>query len=305
MFVVSKLCCKTSAFKTVKLPGVSGKALNDRASLNKVFGESIPSLHNFISGGGNRRNNNNHSGRWNHFSGDSEQFFVEETVYLLGKKGRRSPSRKPKYSWSWTKILVLTNILVFLMQIATANQLVLMGAKVNEMIAQGQFYRLLTPIFLHGNIAHLLVNCYSLYSLGSTVERCFGSRRFVALYLFSGFLGCVASYFFSKNPSLGASGAIFGLVGGFAVYLKRHQYLLGESSRLGLFSIAQSLLFNVLMSFQRGSRIDNWGHLGGFVGGLLYSYLFGPNLERKRTGLNKVYLQDRPIVKQWISQWRR
>jgi rhomboid protease GluP len=80
------------------------------------------------------------------------------------------------------------------MQIATANQLVLMGAKVriqvvynyclicilqkvNEMIAQGQFYRLLTPIFLHGNIAHLLVNCYSLYSLGSTVERCFGLYR--------------------------------------------------------------------------------------------------------------------------------
>ncbi|GJQ15443.1 hypothetical protein GpartN1_g7234.t1 [Galdieria partita] len=293
--------------RTTLLQSIVGRNINNRTSsvLKTVLrgGHSSVSLLFGVSGGGNNKNNSQ-PGHWSHFSNDDgRQLFAEESIYLLSRKGRSRP--KTKERWSWTKIILVTNMIVFMLQMATANQLLLMGAKVNELISSGQWYRLLTPIFLHGNIAHLMVNCYSLYSLGPTVERSFGSCRFIELYLFSGFLGCVASFFFSKNPSLGASGAIFGLVGGLAVYLKRHQHLLGETSRLGLFSIAQSLIFNILMSFQRGSRIDNWGHLGGFLGGVLFSYIFGPHLERKRIGSHGVYLQDRPMIKQWLSQWRK
>ncbi|GJD05556.1 RHOMBOID-like protein 10, chloroplastic [Galdieria sulphuraria] len=269
---------------------ISGRTKYPLRRKSMLGGGSFHLLHTLgISGGGNNKNNIQ-PGYWSHFSnGDSGQLFAAETVYLLSKKSRSSSSPKNKQRWSWTKILLVTNIVVFLLQMATANQLLLMGAKVNELISSGQLYRLLTPIFLHGNIAHLMVNCYSLYSLGPVVERCFGSHRFIGLYLFSGFFGC----------------AIFGLVGGFAVYLKRHQYLLGETSRLGLFSIAQSLIFNILMSLQRGSRIDNWGHLGGFLGGVFYSYLFGPNFERKRIGSRGVYLQDRPMIKRWFLRWKK
>jgi membrane associated rhomboid family serine protease len=97
---------------------------------------------------------------------------------------------------------------------------------VNSLINRGQLWRLITPSLLHANIAHLLVNSYSLNSVGPTVESLGGGRRFLAVYVASALASSSLSYTLCTAPSVGASGAIFGLVGALAVFLVRHKSLM-------------------------------------------------------------------------------
>ncbi len=99
----------------------------------------------------------------------------------------------------------------------------LLGLKVNELIVQGQYWRLLTPMFLHGDILHLGFNMYALYIFGPSLERYFGHLRFITLFVLSGFAGNVLSFMFSAAPSLGSSTAIFGLLGAEGVFLYRNR----------------------------------------------------------------------------------
>src|SRR5690606_36651475 len=87
------------------------------------------------------------------------------------------------------------------------------GAKFNQLIVAGEWWRFITPIFLHIGILHLLMNSLALYYLGSIVEKIYGSGRFLFIYLFSGFLGALGSFIFNPSISAGASGAIFGCFG--------------------------------------------------------------------------------------------
>jgi membrane associated rhomboid family serine protease len=111
---------------------------------------------------------------------------------------------------------------------------------VNQLIAAGQFWRLLTPALLHGGVVHLLVNCYSLNDLGPAAETLLGRRRFACLYAASAVSGNLASYFMNPGPGVGASGAIFGLVGCLAVYFARHRHLHGRAGELKLQCVARA-----------------------------------------------------------------
>lgn len=104
----------------------------------------------------------------------------------------------------------------------------LRGALVPELVARGEWWRLLASVFLHSGAIHLGFNMLSLYYLGSFVEESFGRGRFLALYILSGISGGVAYLYFGDftGPAVGASGAIFGLLGG----------VLGYSLRRGTFS---------------------------------------------------------------------
>jgi rhomboid protease GluP len=150
------------------------------------------------------------------------------------------------------------------------------GMKVNELIAQGEYWRLITPMFLHGSILHLGFNMYALFIFGPGLERHFGHARFLALYLLSGFAGNVASMIFSGAPSLGSSTAIFGLFGAQAVFLYRNRAMFGGSARQALNNIITLAVINLVIGLS--PRIDNWGHLGGLVGGTLFAWLGGPLL---------------------------
>ncbi|KAK4565191.1 hypothetical protein RGQ29_007015 [Quercus rubra] len=174
----------------------------------------------------------------------------------------------------WTNILLAVNVLIFIAQTATQGQLLLWGAKINSLIDKGQFWRLVTSSFLHANIGHLMVNCYSLNSLGPSAENISGPRRFLAVYFASAISSSVMSYWFCKAPAVGASGAIFGLVGAVAVFATRHRQLVGRGKDLQ--HIAQVIVLNMVIGlFSKG--IDNWGHLGGFLGGAAASWLLGPS----------------------------
>jgi uridine nucleosidase len=171
----------------------------------------------------------------------------------------------------------------FALQILSGQAITALGAKVNERIAAGQLWRLATPIFLHGGLPHLMVNMYSLNSIGPLMEATFGREQFLAVYFGAGVAGNYASYRFCASNSVGASGAVFGLAGALAVYLQRHKRYLGERADMQLQQLGTALAVN--MGFGLTSRrIDNWGHAGGLVGGAALAFLTGPNLVMETDG---------------------
>ena len=174
------------------------------------------------------------------------------------------------------------NILVFLADMGLritgygfqgVGPLTLIGAKDNQAIVRGEYWRLITPLFLHGGILHLGLNRYFLYIVGRLVERAFGTARFLAIYLLSGIAGVVASFAFSHFDSIGASGALFGLVGAWVPLLYRNRHVLANT-RQQIRRIVQVIAINLLIGLAPG--IDNWAHLGGLVSGLALGWFASP-----------------------------
>jgi rhomboid protease GluP len=151
------------------------------------------------------------------------------------------------------------------------------GALVPAAVAGGQVWLLLSSMFLHSGFIHLALNMLSLYFLGSFVEQAFGMGRFLSLYLTSGLAGGVAYLYFGAfdTPAVGASGAIFGLLGG----------VFGYSVRRGTFSwqsplIRQLLILTALNLYIGFSvpNISNTAHIGGLVGGAAFGWLTAPTV---------------------------
>jgi rhomboid protease GluP len=143
-----------------------------------------------------------------------------------------------------------------------------LGAKFNELVAAGETWRLFTAMFLHIGVLHLLFNLYALNALGPLVEGYFGHVRFLAIYLLAGLYGSLASYAFSPAASAGASGAIFGLAGATTVYFLRYRDNFGARGRAILQNMLVVLAVNLVFGFV-APGIDNWGHMGGLVGGVV------------------------------------
>jgi rhomboid protease GluP len=175
-------------------------------------------------------------------------------------------------------------VAVFLLQLATqsiygADIPAVLGAKVNDLILQGQVWRFITPTFLHGSIFHIAFNMYALFYLGTTLERFYRHERFLLLFLLSGFAGNVFSFLFSPHPSLGASTAIFGLLGAEGVLLYQNRELFGNYARRALSQVIMIAVVNLIIGMSPG--IDNWGHIGGLIGGTLFAWFGGPLFQRQ------------------------
>jgi len=168
--------------------------------------------------------------------------------------------------------------------ISLTSQLVYFGAKVNGLIASGQYWRLFTAMFLHVGVMHLLFNSYALYVYGPIVEKLYGKIRFAVIYILSGLMGSLFSYILSPNPAAGASGAIFGLMGSLLYFRKRNRTLFQRTFGPGLFIV---IGINLLLGFIQPG-IDNWGHIGGLIGGFLAANAVGLYRERK--------LSDKAVV---------
>ena len=180
-----------------------------------------------------------------------------------------------------TYILLIVTILVFLAQMGTQYFLSVdlpsaLGVKANTLIVRGQLWRLFTPMFLHGSILHIAFNMYALYHVGRRLERFNGHFRFAVLYGLAGFAGNVASFLMTPAASLGSSTAIFGLLGAEAVFLYCNRSLFGGVGRRALNNILMVAGINLLLGLSPG--IDNWGHVGGLIGGTLFAWFAGPLL---------------------------
>lgn len=207
-----------------------------------------------------------------------------------------------------SRVLIGINLVIFLAMIGVGyllfgvfngtedvRVLVLFGAKVNEFIGQGQTWRLLTAMFLHIGVLHLLFNLYALYFLGPQVEGLFGHGRFTAIYFVAGLTGSLASYAFVPNLSAGASGAIFGLVGALVVYFLRYRDQFGVRAR----AVLQNMLVIIAVNFVFGLSapgIDNWGHLGGLIGGAVAAWGLVPQYRRPEPVILTPELLENPRV---------
>ena len=179
-----------------------------------------------------------------------------------------------------TYSLIAITVLCYILQLLSVNTLgrdvlVLMGARINEAILEGQWWRFLTPALLHGSLPHIAFNMYALLSFGGSLERYFGHGRFFLLYILSAFTGNVASFLFSPGYSVGASTAIFGLLGAEAVFLIQNRKSFPGQFRSAIGNIIFIAAINL---FIIGSLpgIDNWGHIGGLIGGLMFTSFAGP-----------------------------
>jgi rhomboid protease GluP len=144
-------------------------------------------------------------------------------------------------------------------------------------------HRLFTAMFLHGSLMHVLFNMYALYIIGSSVERTFGTLRFGIVYFLGGLLGSIASVMLGDYyvPSIGASGAVFAIWAAEAVHVYRHRQMYAGLARRILLNTGIFLALNLFLGFTN-PQIDNWGHIGGFIGGAILTYLAGPRYQLVR-----------------------
>ncbi|MEL7625308.1 MAG: rhomboid family intramembrane serine protease [Anaerolineaceae bacterium] len=198
--------------------------------------------------------------------------------YMVGPK-----LRKPVLTY----ILIGFTALIYLGQVILEQQygvdllFVLLG-KINPAILQGQFWRLITPAFLHASPLHLLSNMYALFILGRSNESINGPLRFGLLYFVSAFGGNVLSFVLGKYNSLGASTAMFGLLTAEAMFVWQNRDFFANRGRRNLINIVTILALNLMIGLSSGGVIDNWGHLGGAVAGLFFAFMAGTRWKIER-----------------------
>lgn len=186
----------------------------------------------------------------------------------------RIPQAKPLWSYA----LLAVNVLVFAASLLLGQEIILwLGAKNNQAIVAGEVWRLVTAMFLHVDVLHILFNSYALLIFGVQVERLYGRPRFLLTYFLGGLAGSAFSFLLSARDSVGASGAIFGLIGVMGAYLFRHRkQLSGAQARLTniLFIAGYNLFYGFV-----APRVDNWAHIGGLLAGLALGWFLSPNYE--------------------------
>lgn len=164
----------------------------------------------------------------------------------------------------------------------------------NAAIAQGEYWRLVSPIFLHGSFSHLLFNSFSFILFGPALERILGKVKFIIAYLAAGIIGNVATFFLSPPHLyyLGASGAIFGLFGIYLfMVLYRKELIDSANSQIILVILAISLVMTFIQP-----NINMAGHLFGFLGGLLAAPLVLP---RRRSNVHSHEMSFNP------NRWKK
>jgi rhomboid protease GluP len=186
------------------------------------------------------------------------------------------PSLVPVATYS---ILGFT-VLIYLLQMASMAILngedlpLMLGARVTELILKGQWWRFITPVFLHGSVAHIFFNMYALLSLGTLLERHFGHGRFLLLYFLGAFAGNVFSFLLTEGYSVGASTAVFGLVAAEGVFFYQNRELFGGQAKKAISNAVFIIAINLFIGLSPG--IDNWGHVGGLLGGAMFAWFAGP-----------------------------
>jgi rhomboid protease GluP len=148
--------------------------------------------------------------------------------------------------------------------------LVIFGAKLNYLLAAGEWWRLVTAGFLHGGIVHIFSNSIGLFLIGADVEETYGASRMLVIYFCSTVAGFYASAMWNPGVSIGASAAVFGLLGAMIAYGVRSGQ--GLNLRSGYVMWAG---FNLVFGLLGGGNIDNAAHIGGLAAGFGIAYFAG------------------------------
>ena len=172
-----------------------------------------------------------------------------------------------------TKILITINIVIFILQLVLGWYVVAnFGANYAPFVKSGKFYVLFTSMFIHGNLIHLLFNMYALYIIGPQVESFYGKIKYLAIYFGSGILGALLSDIFLQNSiSVGASGAIFGLLSSIVYFGYHYRAYLDTVIRSQIMPL---IIFNIFLGIVI-PNIDTFCHIGSLIGGVLVSMACG------------------------------
>ena len=247
---------------------------------NKLIKESFPDLKDNLE-----------------YSEEGIQLFFKITDEI-NQKSRKDAMEtdailEPKKPYVTIGLLVLM-VLIYLYSLSTNTNLVVFNYAVQrDLIRDGQIYRLLTGTFVHVDLIHIMCNMYALYMIGSMVEGYFGRKKFITIYLISAITGSLLSIAMSSGFSIGASGAIFGLLGAL-LYFGYHYRVYFGSVILG--RIIPVIIINLAIGFMV-SGIDNFAHIGGLIGGFLISKALGINSKDKKSDkINGIILSVMYIV---------
>lgn len=177
-----------------------------------------------------------------------------------------------------TSILIAINIIMYIISAVISKSfwdidpytLLFLGGQYGPLIEYGQWWRLVTAMFLHGGLLHILFNMYALYILGDQIERIFGKIRYIVLYFVTGVIASVFSYIIEPDIlSVGASGAIFGLFGALLIFAIIERDKINKGA-LG------NLVFIIVLNLYIGansSNINNYAHIGGLISGIVLGLL--------------------------------
>jgi membrane associated rhomboid family serine protease len=143
-------------------------------------------------------------------------------------------------------------------------------------IQHGELYRLLSVTLVHAGLLHLGLNMYSLWIIGPIVEQAWGRRMFLLFYVLTAVAASTTSFIFSVGPAVGASGAIFGLVGVVLAGTRAHLPVLDRRSRQIVPQLGMLVILNLAIGFFAGGTIDNAAHIGGLISGLWLGFVVPP-----------------------------
>ncbi|MDQ3472910.1 MAG: rhomboid family intramembrane serine protease [Acidobacteriota bacterium] len=228
--------------------------------------------------------------------------------------------------YKFTIILLVTNLFVYMLMwqssgmrlsvlgFFTGPVLVAYGAKLNSLVDAGQWWRFVAPIFVHVNLLHLLVNMYGLWIIGPYVEKLYGGSKFIVLWVLTGIVSMVASYLtvipgqpfgalgrflfkIQDDPSVGASGALFGLVGVLFVFgIKfRHELPEGFKRAFGI-GLLPMIVLNLFIGYIGRGIIDNAAHLGGLAAGAAFGLVVDYRRPGERSGVAIVWQVLRALL---------
>ena len=196
------------------------------------------------------------------------------------KKAKRNQDifafKKPYITYA----LIAINVIVYFIGLFVGqNQMIEMCGLHPLLVKTGEYYRLITCMFLHANPIHLIFNMYALYIIGIQVENFFNKWKYSTIYLISGVTGALFSMIFTRSWSVGASGAIFGLMGALLFFGYHHRVYLGTVIKSQIIPV---IIINLIIGFD-STGIDNAAHIGGLIGGVLGSMMMGVKDKRDRT----------------------
>lgn len=243
---------------------------------NKVMKELFPKIKNMI------------------FKSNESLKSFEEIIHITDDINSKTEKENKKYEQVFkpkkiivTKILIALCLIMYIVSLFVSdsfdNALVILGANNRGLVLNGQVFRLIAASFLHGNLIHLIVNMYSLWIIGSQVENYIGRWKFLIIYLLSALMGNLMSMVFlgEYSLSIGASGAIFGLMGSLLYFGYHYRLYLSNALTSQIIPI---IIINLILGFTI-SGIDNAAHIGGLIGGYLATMIVGIKYKSNKSEL--------------------
>ncbi|KAK4368004.1 hypothetical protein RND71_011796 [Anisodus tanguticus] len=308
-----KLHDSTGASSSNEIEKVTGK--NHRLKAEKA----LRSLKDFCG-----KENEGAESKFHTFAASDDNTF-EETSYfsmkMINRGGRAKKLKqymklkakdieslnKESSSFYLIGILASINIAVFLFETASPvrnseigmfSLPMVYGAKINHLILLGEWWRLLTPMFLHSGVLHVALGCWVLLSFGPQVCKAYGSFAFFLIYVLGGISGNLISFLHTPEPTVGGTGPGFALIGAWLIYQVRNKDMLGKEASKSMIEkaiIATAFSF-VLSNF---GPIDDWAHFGAAMMGIVYGYLICPTLQVDNASSESGQKEGITLVKQY------